>query len=231
MGFVTSFLGSLLGIKPMAGIMSSDEKSIEDDLKKQYEAEMDKTFQRANRRIQNLNAAGIVSPALNGIEGYTGKPLDGSQYTKFTRAGQDWEFNKQQYGKAVAFLNQPTSTVRGYRAYEDYVMEKAHLPDNIFRKYSGRLIDLLMSYGNNHGNVFPYRDSTKQEDDEERIDVSAQMEADAMNEADEVQAQFESDLEALLDEQGGDGGKSESPFGGFFSDFFGDDDTGGMFKW
>lgn len=231
MGFISSFIGSLLGVKPLEGIMSSTEDVLEkeNELRKKYEHEMDRTFQRANRRIQNLNAAGIVSPALNGIDGYTGNPLDGSQYTKFTRSGHDWEFNKMQYGKAIAFLNQPTSTVRGYKAYENYVMEKAQLPKNIFQKYSGRLIDLLMSYGNNHGNVFPYRDSAKQEDDEERMDVSAQMEADAMDAEDDIQMQFDSELDDLLN--GTDSDKDENSLGGIFSDFFGDDDSGGMFKW
>ena len=88
------------------------------DLKKQ----MMKTFQKANRRIQNVKNAGLSSPAVQqliserGDKGYTffsGANLD-------PRNEIDWEQLKYEYGRAIAFLNNPTSSARGARQYINY---------------------------------------------------------------------------------------------------------------
>lgn len=88
------------------------------DLKKQ----MLKTFQKANRRIQNVRNAGLSSPAVQqliserGERGYTyfsGAKLD-------PRNPTDWEQLKYEYGRAISFLNNPTSSARGARQYINY---------------------------------------------------------------------------------------------------------------
>lgn len=88
------------------------------DLKKQ----MLKTFQKANRRIQNVRNAGLSSPAVQqliserGERGYTyfsGKGLD-------PRNPTEWEQLKYEYGRAISFLNNPTSSARGARQYINY---------------------------------------------------------------------------------------------------------------
>ena len=88
------------------------------DIKKQ----MLKTFQKANRRIQNVRNAGLSSPAVQqliserGERGYTyfsGSKLDPKNPT-------DWEQLKYEYGRAIAFLNNPTSSARGARQYINY---------------------------------------------------------------------------------------------------------------
>lgn len=93
-------------------------KSGTPDLKKQ----MLKTFQKANRRIQNVRNAGLSSPAVQqliserGERGYTyfsGAKLD-------PRNPTDWEQLKYEYGRAIAFLNNPTSSARGARQYINY---------------------------------------------------------------------------------------------------------------
>ena len=85
------------------------------ELKKQ----MMKTFQKANRRIQNVKKAGLSSPAVQqliserGERGYTyfsGARLD-------PRNPTDWEQLKYEYGRAIAFLNNPTSSATGARQY------------------------------------------------------------------------------------------------------------------
>ena len=85
------------------------------DIKKQ----MLKTFQKANRRIQNVRNAGLSSPAVQqliserGERGYTyfsGSKLD-------PRNPTDWEQLKYEYGRAISFLNNPTSSARGARQY------------------------------------------------------------------------------------------------------------------
>ena len=93
-------------------------KSGTPDLKKQ----MLKTFQKANRRIQNVKNAGLSSPAVQqliserGDKGYTffsGANLD-------PRNPIDWEQLKYEYGRAMSFLNNPTSSARGARQYINY---------------------------------------------------------------------------------------------------------------
>ena len=93
-------------------------KSGTPDLKKQ----MMKTFQKANRRIQNVRNAGLSSPAVQqliserGDKGYTffsGANLD-------PRNEIDWEQLKYEYGRAISFLNNPTSSARGARQYINY---------------------------------------------------------------------------------------------------------------
>lgn len=93
-------------------------KSGTSDLKKQ----MLKTFQKANRRIQNVRNADLSSPAVQqliserGDRGYTffsGANLD-------PRNPIDWEQLKYEYGRAIAFLNNPTSSARGARQYINY---------------------------------------------------------------------------------------------------------------
>ena len=88
------------------------------DIKKQ----MLKTFQKANRRIQNVRKAGLSSPAVQqliserGERGYTyfsGAKLD-------PRNPTDWEQLKYEYGRAISFLNNPTSSATGARQYINY---------------------------------------------------------------------------------------------------------------
>ena len=93
-------------------------KSGTPDIKKQ----MMKTFQKANRRIQNVRKAGLSSPAVQqliserGERGYTyfsGAKLD-------PRNSTDWEQLKYEYGRAISFLNNPTSSATGARQYINY---------------------------------------------------------------------------------------------------------------
>ena len=93
-------------------------KSGTPDIKKQ----MMKTFQKANRRIQNIRKAGLSSPAVQqliserGERGYTyfsGAKLD-------PRSPTDWEQLKYEYGRAISFLDNPTSSATGARQYINY---------------------------------------------------------------------------------------------------------------
>lgn len=88
------------------------------DLKKQ----MMKTFQKANRRIQNVRKSGLSSPAVQQLISERGE----RGYTFFTgarldpRNPTDWEQLKYEYGRAIAFLNNPTSSATGARQYINY---------------------------------------------------------------------------------------------------------------
>jgi len=72
--------------------------------------EIRRVCQQANRRAQNVEKAGLMSPAIASLE-KTG-------YSKFNITGMSWEQAKVEYGRAVAFLNQPTSSATGAREFE-----------------------------------------------------------------------------------------------------------------
>lgn len=88
------------------------------DLKKK----MLKTFQKANRRIQNIKNAGLSSPAVQQLISERGE----RGFTYFSGANLnprnpvDWEQLKYEYGRAISFLNNPTSSARGARQYINY---------------------------------------------------------------------------------------------------------------
>lgn len=87
---------------------------------------MTKTFQKANRRIQNVQNAGLASPAVQQVIAERGK----REFTYFTgarldpRNPTDWEHLKYEYGRALAFLNNPTSSATGARQYIKYTQRE-----------------------------------------------------------------------------------------------------------
>lgn len=124
------------------------------DLKK----EINKTLQQANRRIQNIEKAGLASPAVKAVIAERGK----KDYTYFSVANLDasnpidWEQMKYEYGRAMSFLNNPTSTATGARQYIRY---QARELNNIPFESANKIVDLATSptideYGN--VNIFSY---------------------------------------------------------------------------
>ncbi len=87
---------------------------------KEMAKEMRKVMQAANRRAQNIEKAGLVSPAYQTYISLQGR--EGS-YSKFSITGKDitnetdWERAKMEYAQAISFMNSPTSTARGARQY------------------------------------------------------------------------------------------------------------------
>lgn len=105
----------------MASVLSGINKVSEND--PQTRREMAKIFQRANRRIQNIEraiAAGRLgySPAYDSVMQYTQRP---NVYSKFHMVS-DWSTMIEQAAQAEAFLNEPTSTARGARKWQRQVM-------------------------------------------------------------------------------------------------------------
>ena len=119
--------------------------------------EINKTLQQANRRIQNIQKAGLASPAVKAIIAEKGK----KDYTYFSIANLDltnyidWEQAKYEYGRALSFLNNPTSTATGARQYITYQARELNIP---FMS-ANKIVDLATSpsideYGN--VNIFSY---------------------------------------------------------------------------
>lgn len=127
---------------------------------KELKKEINKVFQQANRRIQNVTNAGLASPAVKAVIAERGK----KDYTYFTISGlkfdndTDWEMIKYEYGRALAFLHNPTSTATGARQYIKYQVEQLH---NIPFESANKIVDLateptIDEYGN--VNIFSYGD-------------------------------------------------------------------------
>ena len=128
-------------------------KSGTPDIKKQ----MMKTFQKANRRIQNVRKAGLSSPAVQqliserGDRGYTffsGARLD-------PRSPTDWEQLKYEYGRAISFLNNPTSSATGARQYINYYKNELGISFDGANKIIGLATEPEISE-NGEINIFNY---------------------------------------------------------------------------
>lgn len=119
---------------------------------------VNKVLQQANRRIQNIENAGLASPAVKAVYSERGK----KNYTYFSTSGlnplnpNDWEVIKYEYGRAMSFLNNPTSTATGARQYIKY---QANQLNNIPFESANKIVDLateptIDNYGN--VNIFSY---------------------------------------------------------------------------
>lgn len=121
--------------------------------------EINKLFKQANTRINRLKDTGLykVSPAYQALgsmtEGahakYAGRTYF-SQKVYFDNGGttyKDWEEVKEDYKRAVAFLNNESSQVSGAKAVEktlrqsteDYLGRK--LPDEVWEKVKNSWVD------------------------------------------------------------------------------------------
>lgn len=119
---------------------------------------VNRVLQQANRRIQNIEKAGLASPAVKAVYSERGKKY----YTYFSTSGlnplnaNDWEVIKYEYGRAMSFLNNPTSTATGARQYIKY---QARELNNIPFESANKIVDLateptIDNYGN--VNIFSY---------------------------------------------------------------------------
>lgn len=156
--------------------------------------EMARIFQKANRRIQNIEEAELFSPAVEALGDM------GDKYTKFSMAGS-WTDLKMRYGKAIAFLSEPTSTATGARQYNEHIRLAYELTEDEYKlmmdKFRGKLLsvrdsDFVERY------LMRYKDFTG-ELETAASDVSSQIEADAVQLEDALQADLDSSVDELLD--------------------------------
>lgn len=138
--------------------------------------EIARVFQQANRRIQNIEKSGIVSPAVVALNkgNITG-------FTKFSmRLG--WEDLKIEYSKAVSFLRQPTSTATGTKEYAEHLKKAYDLDDKSFALMQNKLMGKIASVSDERfleQYLMQYKDFTGELEQESK-DVSDQIEDDAV---------------------------------------------------
>ena len=164
-------------------------------------AEIRRVFQMANRRIQNIESKELVSPAVMALN-----KGDIQGFTKFSMKGS-WEELKAEYGKAVAFLRQPTSTATGTREYNRHLMETYNLSKDEFDLMAQKLQEKFLSVKDDNfveQYLMRYKDYTG-ELEMEAEDVSQQIESDAVMLAqaleNDIQREADSAANAISREQ------------------------------
>ena len=138
--------------------------------------EMARVFQQANRRIQNVEQSGLISPAVVALN-----KGDIKGFTKFSMK-HDWNDLKIEYSKAVSFLQQPTSTARGTYEYSNYLKTSYNLDDKQFKLMQDKLANKIASVSDERfleQYLMQYKDFTGELEQETR-DVSDQIEDDAV---------------------------------------------------
>lgn len=167
--FTKSVFGAITQVEIKKEILQAAESS------PKYRKEIARVFQMANRRIQNIEQSGQLSPAVQALN-----KGDIKGYTKFSMKN-DWNTLKIEYGKAISFLRQPTSTARGARQYGQYLQRTYDLtPDEynlMARNLQGKLnsisdSDFVEQY------LMRYKDFTG-EMEQTAGDISTQIESEA----------------------------------------------------
>lgn len=138
--------------------------------------EIARVFQQANRRIQNVEKSGIVSPAVVALNkgNITG-------FAKFSMR-HSWEDLKIEYSKAVSFLRQPTSTATGTKEYAGHLKKAYDLDDKSFALMQDKLMGKIASVSDERfleQYLMQYKDFTGELEQESK-DVSDQIEDDAV---------------------------------------------------
>lgn len=145
--------------------------------------EISRVFQQANRRIQNVENSGIVSPAVVALN-----KGDIKGFAKFSMK-HSWDELKIEYSKAISFLQQPTSTASGTKEYSRHLKKTYNLTDNEFSIMQNNLVGKIASVSDQkflEQYLMQYKDFTGELEQESK-DVSDQIESDAIKIADSVQ--------------------------------------------
>lgn len=138
--------------------------------------EIARVFQQANRRIQNVEKSGFVSPAVVALN-----KGDIKGFAKFSMK-HDWNDLKIEYSKAISFLQQPTSTASGTREYSNHLKKSYKLNDKEFKLMQDKLMGKIASVSDERfleQYLMQYKDFTGELEQESR-DVSDQIEDDAV---------------------------------------------------
>ena len=151
----------------------------------EYRKEIARVFQMANRRIQNIEKSGQFSPAVQALN-----KGDITGFTKFSMQG-DWNTLKIEYGKAISFLRQPTSTAQGTRQYGQHLQSMYNLtPD----EYNLMMMNLAGKLNSISDKNFVERYLMRYKDFTGEMESEAQSIARAIDEEIERQANGAADI-------------------------------------
>ena len=168
-----------------------------------YKAEIRAQFHKANMRIDRLKDLAdeefLISPAAVALS----ERGDISSIEHFSM-DHDWSELIQEYGRAVAFLRQPTSSVTGTRVYCNHLKETFELSDDEYRLVSRHIMDKIESVQDEkfvNMYLLVYKDFTDDLMAEARS-VADVIEEEAKDEAEELSDQIQSDIQRMLDTLG-----------------------------
>ena len=162
----------------------------------EYRKEIARVFQMANRRIQNIEQSGQLSPAVQALN-----KGDVKGFTKFSMKG-DWNTLKIEYGKAISFLRQPTSTAQGARQYGQHLQRMYDLTPDEYNLMARNLQGKLNSVSDSdfvERYLMRYKDFTG-EMEQSASDISTQIESEAQSISRAVDAELERQANEVADQ-------------------------------
>ena len=157
-----------------------------------FRREIARVFQQANRRIQNIESKGLLSPAVQALN-----KGDIKGFTKFSM-NHDWNTLKIEYGKAISFLRQPTSTAQGARQYGQHLQREYDLTPDEYNLMARNLHGKLNSVSDSEfveRYLMRYKDFTG-EMEQSACDISTQIESEAKS----VQRAIDAEIERQVNE-------------------------------
>lgn len=193
LGFKIKFTNSVFGATQRAKIKKEILQAVESS--PEYRKEIARVFQMANRRIQNIEQSGQLSPAVQALN-----KGDIKGFTKFSMKG-DWNTLKIEYGKAISFLRQPTSTAQGARQYGQHLQRMYDLTPDEYNLMARNLQGKLNSVSDNdfvERYLMRYKDFTG-EMEQSASDISTQIESEAQSISRAIDAEIERQANEVAD--------------------------------
>ena len=194
LGFKIKFTKSVLGATQRAKIKKEILQAVESS--PEYRKEIARVFQIANRRIQNIEQSGQLSPAVQALN-----KGDIQGFTKFSMKG-DWNTLKIEYGKAISFLRQPTSTAQGARQYGQHLQRMYDLTPDEYNLMARNLQGKLNSVSDSdfvERYLMRYKDFTG-EMEQSASDISTQIESEAQSISRAIDAEIERQANEAADQ-------------------------------
>lgn len=193
LGFKIEFTKSVFGATQRTKIKKEILQAVESS--PEYKKEIARVFQMANRRIQNIEASGQLSPAVQALN-----KGDIQGFTKFSMRG-DWTTLKIEYGKAISFLRQPTSTAQGARQYGQYLQRMYDMTPDEYNLMARNLQGKLSSVSDSdfvERYLMRYKDFTG-EMEQSAQDISTQIESEAESVSRAIDAEIERKANEVAD--------------------------------
>lgn len=193
LGYKIKFSKSVFGATQRAKIKKEILQAVESS--PEYRKEISRVFQMANRRIQNIEQSGQLSPAVQALN-----KGDVKGFTKFSMKG-DWNTLKIEYGKAISFLRQPTSTAQGARQYGQHLQRMYDLTPDEYNLMARNLQGKLNSVSDSdfvERYLMRYKDFTG-EMEQSASDISTQIESEAQSISRAIDAEIERQANEVAD--------------------------------
>ena len=194
LGFKIEFTKSVFEATQRAKIKKEILQAVESS--PEYRKEIARVFQMANRRIQNIEQSGQLSPAVQALN-----KGDVKGFTKFSMKG-DWNTLKIEYGKAISFLRQPTSTAQGARQYGQHLQRMYDLTLDEYNLMARNLQGKLNSVSDSdfvERYLMRYKDFTG-EMEQSASDISTQIESEAQSISRAIDAEIERQANEIADQ-------------------------------